>query len=170
MNFFHQFTLDYFYCWQTFVARKQSKFKPWDGLHQNSVRLSRKLNRILQVQHWTTILSSKPINLDCLNGQCCFLFLSQPCETEDFRDAFKLLGLWNIPLEVGRTCLLLYHYNRHTENKNWEKTKALKLFARLTMFCSCCLCKNLIMWNKKTACNQILFWAFNFTASYHTYN
>uniref|UniRef100_A0A3P9HV66 Activation-induced cytidine deaminase n=1 Tax=Oryzias latipes TaxID=8090 RepID=A0A3P9HV66_ORYLA len=55
---------DYFYCWQTFVARKQSKFKPWDGLHQNSVRLSRKLNRILQ-----------------------------PCETEDFRDAFKLLGL-----------------------------------------------------------------------------
>uniref|UniRef100_A0A3Q1FPG1 Activation-induced cytidine deaminase n=1 Tax=Acanthochromis polyacanthus TaxID=80966 RepID=A0A3Q1FPG1_9TELE len=55
---------DYFYCWQTFVARNQSKFKPWDGLHQNSVRLARKLNRILQ-----------------------------PCETEDLRDAFKLLGL-----------------------------------------------------------------------------
>uniref|UniRef100_A0A087XZI4 Activation-induced cytidine deaminase n=1 Tax=Poecilia formosa TaxID=48698 RepID=A0A087XZI4_POEFO len=41
---------DYFYCWQTFVAKSQSKFKPWDGLHQNYIRLSRKLNRILQVQ------------------------------------------------------------------------------------------------------------------------
>ncbi|KAM4735580.1 LOW QUALITY PROTEIN: single-stranded DNA cytosine deaminase [Anableps anableps] len=38
---------DYFYCWQTFVARNQSKFKPWDGLHQNYIRLSRK-HRILQ--------------------------------------------------------------------------------------------------------------------------
>uniref|UniRef100_A0A3Q0RTU1 Activation-induced cytidine deaminase n=1 Tax=Amphilophus citrinellus TaxID=61819 RepID=A0A3Q0RTU1_AMPCI len=55
---------DFFYCWETFVARQQSKFKPWDDLHQNSVRLARKLNRILQ-----------------------------PCETEDLRDAFKLLGL-----------------------------------------------------------------------------
>lgn len=41
---------DFFYCWQTFVARNQSKFKAWEGLHQNSVRLSRKLNRILQVR------------------------------------------------------------------------------------------------------------------------
>lgn len=41
---------DFFYCWQTFVARDQSKFKAWEGLHQNSVRLSRKLNRILQVR------------------------------------------------------------------------------------------------------------------------
>ncbi|XP_063735322.1 single-stranded DNA cytosine deaminase isoform X2 [Eleginops maclovinus] len=55
---------DFFYCWQTFVDCKQSKFKPWEDLHQNSVRLSRKLNRILQ-----------------------------PCEPEDLRDAFKLLGL-----------------------------------------------------------------------------
>uniref|UniRef100_A0A3Q2DKZ9 Activation-induced cytidine deaminase n=1 Tax=Cyprinodon variegatus TaxID=28743 RepID=A0A3Q2DKZ9_CYPVA len=55
---------DYFYCWQTFVARNQCKFKAWDGLHQNYIRLSRKLNRILQ-----------------------------PCETEDLRDAFRLLGL-----------------------------------------------------------------------------
>uniref|UniRef100_A0A3B5MZG2 Activation-induced cytidine deaminase n=1 Tax=Xiphophorus couchianus TaxID=32473 RepID=A0A3B5MZG2_9TELE len=55
---------DYFYCWQTFVAKSQSKFKPWDGLHQNCIRLTRKLNRILQ-----------------------------PCETEDLRDAFRLLGL-----------------------------------------------------------------------------
>ncbi|XP_026173114.1 single-stranded DNA cytosine deaminase [Mastacembelus armatus] len=55
---------DFFYCWQTFVARKASKFKAWDELHRNSVRLARKLQRILQ-----------------------------PCETEDLRDAFKLLGL-----------------------------------------------------------------------------
>uniref|UniRef100_A0A8C6SLS7 Activation-induced cytidine deaminase n=1 Tax=Neogobius melanostomus TaxID=47308 RepID=A0A8C6SLS7_9GOBI len=55
---------DYFYCWQTFVARNTSIFKAWDGLHQNSVRLTRKLSRILQ-----------------------------PCETEDLRDAFRLLGL-----------------------------------------------------------------------------
>ncbi|XP_040021487.1 single-stranded DNA cytosine deaminase isoform X1 [Gasterosteus aculeatus] len=55
---------DFFYCWQTFVDRKQSQFKAWKELHQNSVRLSRKLKRILQ-----------------------------PCETEDLRDAFKLLGL-----------------------------------------------------------------------------
>uniref|UniRef100_A0A3Q3FM39 Activation-induced cytidine deaminase n=1 Tax=Labrus bergylta TaxID=56723 RepID=A0A3Q3FM39_9LABR len=39
-------------------------FKAWGELHQNSVRLSRKLKRILQ-----------------------------PLETEDLRDAFKLLGL-----------------------------------------------------------------------------
>ncbi|XP_029928545.1 single-stranded DNA cytosine deaminase [Myripristis murdjan] len=55
---------DYFYCWQTFVAHRMSSFKAWDGLHQNYVRLARKLNRILQA-----------------------------CETEDLRDAFKLLGL-----------------------------------------------------------------------------
>ncbi|XP_037641467.1 single-stranded DNA cytosine deaminase [Sebastes umbrosus] len=55
---------DYFYCWQTFVDRKQGKFKAWDEMHQNSVRLTRKLSRILQ-----------------------------PSETEDLRDAFKLLGL-----------------------------------------------------------------------------
>ncbi|XP_077383808.1 single-stranded DNA cytosine deaminase [Festucalex cinctus] len=54
---------DYYYCWQTFVDRKKSQFKAWDGLHQNSVRLSRKLNRILQ-----------PYDMD-------------------LRDAFKLLGL-----------------------------------------------------------------------------
>nr|WIM36832.1 activation induced cytidine deaminase [Ogcocephalus cubifrons]WIM36860.1 activation induced cytidine deaminase [Ogcocephalus cubifrons] len=54
---------DFFYCWQTFVASK-SCFKAWEELHQNSVRLARQLNRILQ-----------------------------PCEAEDLRDAFKLLGL-----------------------------------------------------------------------------
>lgn len=41
---------DYFYCWQTFVDRKKSNFKAWEELHQNSVRLTRKLNRILQVE------------------------------------------------------------------------------------------------------------------------
>ncbi|XP_026795769.1 single-stranded DNA cytosine deaminase isoform X2 [Pangasianodon hypophthalmus] len=55
---------DYFYCWQTFVARKERAFKAWDGLHQNSIRLSRKLQRILQ-----------------------------PSESEDLRDGFALLGL-----------------------------------------------------------------------------
>uniref|UniRef100_A0A673YVG1 Activation-induced cytidine deaminase n=1 Tax=Salmo trutta TaxID=8032 RepID=A0A673YVG1_SALTR len=42
---------DYFYCWQTFVACRQRVFKAWDGLHQNSVQLARKLNDILQVGH-----------------------------------------------------------------------------------------------------------------------
>ncbi|XP_077065928.1 single-stranded DNA cytosine deaminase [Siphateles boraxobius] len=55
---------DYFYCWQTFVARRERRFKAWDDLQQNSVRLVRKLNQILQ-----------------------------PCETEDLRDVFTLLGL-----------------------------------------------------------------------------
>ncbi|KAG7269345.1 hypothetical protein CRUP_006703, partial [Coryphaenoides rupestris] len=55
---------NYFYCWQTFVARRLSRFKAWEGLHTNYVHLSRKLNRILQ-----------------------------PCETEDLRDAFRLIGL-----------------------------------------------------------------------------
>lgn len=49
-SLFFPFSSDFFYCWQTFVARKQSKFKAWDELHQNSVRLARKLDRILQVE------------------------------------------------------------------------------------------------------------------------
>ncbi|XP_072334718.1 single-stranded DNA cytosine deaminase isoform X1 [Scyliorhinus torazame] len=56
---------DYFYCWNTFVATKDKGFKAWEGLHENSVRLSRLLRRILQ-----------PLD-----------------EFDDFRDAFKLLGL-----------------------------------------------------------------------------
>ncbi|XP_069038702.1 single-stranded DNA cytosine deaminase [Lepisosteus oculatus] len=56
---------DYFYCWHNFVASRERVFKPWEGLHQNSVRLSRRLNRILQ-----------------------------PCDDiDDFSDAFALLGL-----------------------------------------------------------------------------
>ncbi|XP_056902154.1 single-stranded DNA cytosine deaminase isoform X1 [Takifugu flavidus] len=54
---------DYFYCWQKFVDCKKSNFKAWEELHQNSVRLTRKLNRILQA--W---------------------------DLEDLRDALKLLG------------------------------------------------------------------------------
>uniref|UniRef100_A0A8C7RZ82 Activation-induced cytidine deaminase n=1 Tax=Oncorhynchus mykiss TaxID=8022 RepID=A0A8C7RZ82_ONCMY len=42
------------YCWQTFVACRQRVFKAWDGLHQNSVQLARKLNDILQVGHTHT--------------------------------------------------------------------------------------------------------------------
>ncbi|XP_010883228.1 single-stranded DNA cytosine deaminase [Esox lucius] len=55
---------DYFYCWHTFVACRNSLFKAWDGLHQNYVRLARKLNHILQ-----------------------------PGEAEDWNDAFEILGL-----------------------------------------------------------------------------
>lgn len=50
ITFFSTLILDFFYCWQTFVARKQSNFKAWEELHRNSVRLSRKLKRILQVE------------------------------------------------------------------------------------------------------------------------
>uniref|UniRef100_H2ZTU8 Uncharacterized protein n=1 Tax=Latimeria chalumnae TaxID=7897 RepID=H2ZTU8_LATCH len=56
---------DYFYCWNTFVENRDVTFKAWEGLHENSVRLSRKLKRILLPLY----------------------------EINDFRDAFKLLGL-----------------------------------------------------------------------------
>ncbi|XP_067881475.1 single-stranded DNA cytosine deaminase [Heterodontus francisci] len=56
---------DYFYCWNNFVATKEKVFKAWEGLHENSVRLSRTLRRILLPLY----------------------------EFEDFSDAFKLLGL-----------------------------------------------------------------------------
>ncbi|XP_078506522.1 single-stranded DNA cytosine deaminase [Lissotriton helveticus] len=55
---------DYFYCWNTFVETKEKTFKAWEGLHQNAVRLSRKLRRILQPLY----------------------------EVEDLRDAFHILG------------------------------------------------------------------------------
>nr|5JJ4_A Chain A, Maltose-binding periplasmic protein,Single-stranded DNA cytosine deaminase [synthetic construct]5JJ4_B Chain B, Maltose-binding periplasmic protein,Single-stranded DNA cytosine deaminase [synthetic construct]5JJ4_C Chain C, Maltose-binding periplasmic protein,Single-stranded DNA cytosine deaminase [synthetic construct] len=38
---------DYFYCWNTFVENHERTFKAWEGLHENSVRLSRQLRRIL---------------------------------------------------------------------------------------------------------------------------
>ncbi|CAL9705597.1 unnamed protein product [Knipowitschia caucasica] len=56
---------DYCYCWKTFVAQNQASFRAWEGLHQNSVRLSSTLSQILQT-----------------------------CDdADDFRDAFRLLGL-----------------------------------------------------------------------------
>uniref|UniRef100_A0A8D0BCV6 Single-stranded DNA cytosine deaminase n=1 Tax=Salvator merianae TaxID=96440 RepID=A0A8D0BCV6_SALMN len=56
---------DYFYCWNTFVENRQKTFKAWEGLHENSVRLARKLRRILLPLY----------------------------EVDDLRDAFRLLGL-----------------------------------------------------------------------------
>ncbi|KAI1242126.1 hypothetical protein IHE44_0005643 [Lamprotornis superbus] len=38
---------DYFYCWNTFVENREQAFKGWEGLHENSVHLARKLRRIL---------------------------------------------------------------------------------------------------------------------------
>lgn len=40
---------DYFYCWNTFVENRERTFRAWEGLHENSVRLSRQLRRILLV-------------------------------------------------------------------------------------------------------------------------
>ncbi|NXK74097.1 AICDA deaminase, partial [Amazona guildingii] len=56
---------DYFYCWNTFVENREKTFKGWEGLHENSVHLSRKLRRILLPLY----------------------------EVDDLRDAFKTLGL-----------------------------------------------------------------------------
>ncbi|XP_060046810.1 uncharacterized protein LOC103126722 [Erinaceus europaeus] len=56
---------DYFYCWNTFVENRERIFKAWEGLHENSVRLSRQLRRILLPLY----------------------------EVDDLRDAFRTLGL-----------------------------------------------------------------------------
>uniref|UniRef100_A0A2R9BV89 Single-stranded DNA cytosine deaminase n=2 Tax=Homininae TaxID=207598 RepID=A0A2R9BV89_PANPA len=56
---------DYFYCWNTFVENHERTFKAWEGLHENSVRLSRQLRRILLPLY----------------------------EVDDLRDAFRTLGL-----------------------------------------------------------------------------
>uniref|UniRef100_A0A8I5NF79 Activation induced cytidine deaminase n=1 Tax=Papio anubis TaxID=9555 RepID=A0A8I5NF79_PAPAN len=56
---------DYFYCWNTFVENRERTFKAWEGLHENSVRLSRQLRRILLPLY----------------------------EVDDLRDAFRTLGL-----------------------------------------------------------------------------
>ncbi|XP_012879026.1 PREDICTED: single-stranded DNA cytosine deaminase [Dipodomys ordii] len=56
---------DYFYCWNTFVENHARAFRPWDGLRENSVRLSRQLRRILLPLY----------------------------EVDDLRDAFRTLGL-----------------------------------------------------------------------------
>ncbi|KAF4022818.1 hypothetical protein G4228_014882 [Cervus hanglu yarkandensis] len=56
---------DYFYCWNTFVENRERTFKAWEGLHENSVRLTRQLRRILLPLY----------------------------EVDDLRDAFRTLGL-----------------------------------------------------------------------------
>ncbi|OWK54547.1 Single-stranded DNA cytosine deaminase [Lonchura striata] len=56
---------DFFYCWNTFVENREQTFKGWEGLHENSVHLARKLRRILMPLY----------------------------EVDDLRDAFKILGL-----------------------------------------------------------------------------
>nr|XP_036864667.1 single-stranded DNA cytosine deaminase [Manis javanica] len=56
---------DYFYCWNTFVENRERTFKAWEGLHENSIRLSRQLRRILLPLY----------------------------EVDDLRDAFRTLGL-----------------------------------------------------------------------------
>ncbi|XP_033621838.1 single-stranded DNA cytosine deaminase [Fukomys damarensis] len=56
---------DYFYCWNTFVENRERTFQAWEGLHENSVRLSRQLRRILLPLY----------------------------EVDDLRDAFRTLGL-----------------------------------------------------------------------------
>ncbi|XP_030690316.1 single-stranded DNA cytosine deaminase [Globicephala melas] len=56
---------DYFYCWNTFVENHERTFKAWEGLHENSVRLTRQLRRILLPLY----------------------------EVDDLRDAFRTLGL-----------------------------------------------------------------------------
>nr|DBA14867.1 TPA: hypothetical protein GDO54_004144 [Pyxicephalus adspersus] len=56
---------DYFYCWNTFVENRERRFEAWDGLHENFIRLSRKLRRILE----------------------------PPYDMEDLHQAFDLLGL-----------------------------------------------------------------------------
>ncbi|XP_041910453.1 single-stranded DNA cytosine deaminase [Arvicola amphibius] len=56
---------DYFYCWNTFVENRERTFKAWEGLHENSVRLTRQLRRILLPLY----------------------------EVDDLRDAFRILGL-----------------------------------------------------------------------------
>lgn len=104
MIFFSLFS-DFFYCWQTFVANRNSNFKAWDELHRNSVRLSRKLNRILQVK----VLPSRILTwfssiFFFFFNRLCFLMLFhsflrfQASDPEDLRDAFKLLGLWHMPV------------------------------------------------------------------------
>lgn len=86
---------DFFYCWHTFVAHKQSKYKAWEELHRNSVRLTRKLNRILQVEVLPYCFFPPLFSLIFIIIIICFLsfFLFQAHETDDLRDAFKLLGL-----------------------------------------------------------------------------
>lgn len=110
------FVSDFFYCWQTFVANKKSNFKAWDELHRNSVRLSRKLTRILQVKVLPscnlTWFFSNIYNFlieESVFLCCFFFFLFQASDPDDLRDAFKLLGLWHMPV-TSPFCVTITSY------------------------------------------------------------
>lgn len=108
MDLFLIFFPDFFYCWQTFVDCKKSNFKAWEELHQNSVRLTRKLNRILQVVNLKLLflLNSFFKTKFFVNGLLHRLIFFQSWDLEDLRDALKLLGLWNL-LYVPLFCVLI---------------------------------------------------------------
>ncbi|KAH0628651.1 hypothetical protein JD844_010044 [Phrynosoma platyrhinos] len=86
---------DYFYCWNTFVENRKTTFKAWEGLHENSVRLARKLRRILLVRscfpHSLTHLPSSSFSFS--PGIPCLLSMNPLYEVDDLRDAFRMLGL-----------------------------------------------------------------------------
>lgn len=73
---------------------KKTNFKAWEELHQNSVRLTRKLNRILQVED-LKLLEEKNTTLFKQNNFKLLFFsmVFQAWDLEDLRDALKLLGL-----------------------------------------------------------------------------
>lgn len=72
---------------------KKSNFKAWEELHQNSVRLTRKLNRILQVEDLKLLLEKKKqLFLNKITSSLTFPLLFQAWDLEDLRDALKLLG------------------------------------------------------------------------------
>lgn len=142
---------DFFYCWQTFVAHKQSKFKAWEELHRNSVRLTRKLKRILQVEVLPYCFFSIIFSIIYYNNYMFSFFLFQAHETDDLRDAFKLLGLWNIavtsfvlPLPLIRhieknTCWCFFITT--TAKLRMRKTvkNSFQVAARLLILGRCCL-------------------------------
>uniref|UniRef100_A0A8C0ZCW7 Single-stranded DNA cytosine deaminase n=1 Tax=Cyanistes caeruleus TaxID=156563 RepID=A0A8C0ZCW7_CYACU len=72
---------DYFYCWNTFVENREQTFKGWEGLHENSVHLTRKLRRILLVRASSPSSSSaSSLNL-LLTSSLQFLsaLVAHPC-------------------------------------------------------------------------------------------
>lgn len=105
--FYFFFFSDFFYCWQTFVDCKKSNFKAWEELHQNSVRLTRKLNRILQVDYLKLLFLFNSLFFFLTNNGLWHYFnFFQSWDLEDLRDALKLLGLWNL-LHVPIFCVLI---------------------------------------------------------------
>lgn len=62
--------IDYFYCWNTFVENREKTFEAWEGLHENSVHLSRKLRRILLVR------ANSPSSFSAFSLQLVHLFLT----------------------------------------------------------------------------------------------